>query len=262
VLEPVHGFAHQRGRGAEVPLLVRHVDVPQVGGQERQLAFGVLLGSIPAHRGLGGKSVTKIVQTRAVMIGRDGHATYPVGLKLEIGELLTPGATQPRPYLSIHAITVRRGVVHLGQKDVLFAIRGAWGLYDGEASEIFFDLNGDGELDGLDPFAPPHDSIERFHPSDKYVNIGGTTYEFTVDRYGRSVTFTALATKLPPRPTLLRTSPAPDFGFTGIDGKTHRLSDYRGKVVLLDFWGAWCSPCVAAAPKLAEAYEKYRARRL
>ncbi len=51
-----------------------------------------------------------------------------------------------------------------------------------------------------------------------------------------------LAEKLPPRAMLLPGSLAPDFTFTTPDGKAHQLSDYRGKVVLLDFWGTVVRP--------------------
>jgi peroxiredoxin len=54
--------------------------------------------------------------------------------------------------------------------------------------------------------------------------------------------------------------PAPDFSFTDLQGKKHRLSDFKGKVLLIDFWGTWCSPCVASIPKTLEAYGKYHAR--
>jgi thiol-disulfide isomerase/thioredoxin len=193
-------------------------------------------------------------------LNKDPQQTYPFVLKLEINQITPPGQTQPQLYLSIHAKTIRHGTIRVGQKDVAFSIAGMWGLYDSENSEVYFDLNGDGQLDGADPFSPPHDSLERFRLSDKYVNIDETSYEFIVDRYGRNLTLKPLAERLATRPTLLPGSSAPDFTFTGLDGKAHKLTDYRGKVVLLDFWGAWCAPCVAAAPKLAEAYEKYHAR--
>ena len=41
---------------------------------------------------------------------------------------------------------------------------------------------------------------------------------------------------------------APDFSLPDIDGKAHRLSDYRGKVVVLNFWDTWCGPCKHEIP--------------
>lgn len=52
----------------------------------------------------------------------------------------------------------------------------------------------------------------------------------------------------------------PDFAFTAVDGTPRRLSELRGKVVLLDFWGSWCGPCVADMPKLRNIREAYRDR--
>ncbi len=50
---------------------------------------------------------------------------------------------------------------------------------------------------------------------------------------------------------------APDFETTLVDGNTFRLSDLRGKYVLLDFWGSWCPPCRKENPKLVRLHEKY-----
>lgn len=44
--------------------------------------------------------------------------------------------------------------------------------------------------------------------------------------------------------------PAPDFTFPGLDGKMVSLSDYKGKVVLLNIWATWCPPCVEEMPSM------------
>lgn len=50
---------------------------------------------------------------------------------------------------------------------------------------------------------------------------------------------------------------APDFTLKDINGKDLALSSFRGKYVLLDFWGSWCGWCIKGMPKMKEYYEKY-----
>ena len=50
---------------------------------------------------------------------------------------------------------------------------------------------------------------------------------------------------------------APDFSGTSLTGSTIKLSSYRGKTVVLNFWGSWCSPCRGEAPTLAVLDEQY-----
>ncbi len=57
-------------------------------------------------------------------------------------------------------------------------------------------------------------------------------------------------------------SQVPDFELTDLEGRPRRLSELRGKVVLLDFWGAWCGGCVEEMPSLRQAYEAYRGQGL
>lgn len=53
--------------------------------------------------------------------------------------------------------------------------------------------------------------------------------------------------------------PAPDFSLPALDGKTVRLSDYRGKsVVLIDFWSTTCDPCLVEMPHLVELYKQHK----
>ena len=53
--------------------------------------------------------------------------------------------------------------------------------------------------------------------------------------------------------------PAPRFLFRDLDGKTHRLSEFRNKVVVLNFWGTWCPGCVLEMPTLQTLYDRYHA---
>jgi peroxiredoxin len=55
---------------------------------------------------------------------------------------------------------------------------------------------------------------------------------------------------------------APDFSLRAVDGRSVRLSDFRGKVVLLNFWATWCAPCRVEMPWLAEFSRMYRSQGL
>jgi peroxiredoxin len=48
--------------------------------------------------------------------------------------------------------------------------------------------------------------------------------------------------------------PAPDFSLPDMDGKIHKLSDYPGKVVLLNFWATWCPPCRREMPSMEKLH--------
>ena len=51
---------------------------------------------------------------------------------------------------------------------------------------------------------------------------------------------------------------APDFQLASIDGRQVKLSDYRGKAVLLNFWASWCGPCKVEMPWFTELQDRYR----
>jgi cytochrome c biogenesis protein CcmG, thiol:disulfide interchange protein DsbE len=55
---------------------------------------------------------------------------------------------------------------------------------------------------------------------------------------------------------------APDFSLNDLAGKTVSLKQYRGSIVVLDFWATWCPPCRAAIPELVEIQERYKDKKL
>lgn len=59
-------------------------------------------------------------------------------------------------------------------------------------------------------------------------------------------------TPLNPRPV------APNFAFEDLDGKRRALSDYKGKVVLVNFWATWCPPCRREMPSMERVYQKLK----
>jgi cytochrome c biogenesis protein CcmG/thiol:disulfide interchange protein DsbE len=52
----------------------------------------------------------------------------------------------------------------------------------------------------------------------------------------------------------------PDFTLTTFDGEQLNIADYRGKVVLVNFWASWCKPCEQEAAELEQAYQNFKDR--
>lgn len=52
--------------------------------------------------------------------------------------------------------------------------------------------------------------------------------------------------------------PAPDFEAVDLEGNKLKLSDFRGKIVFLNFWATWCPPCEEEMPLMQEIYEQYK----
>lgn len=56
----------------------------------------------------------------------------------------------------------------------------------------------------------------------------------------------------------LKNTPAPDFEYKYYDGRSAKLSDLKGKIIVLDMWAIWCGPCQESLPALQKMYNKYK----
>jgi cytochrome c biogenesis protein CcmG/thiol:disulfide interchange protein DsbE len=60
--------------------------------------------------------------------------------------------------------------------------------------------------------------------------------------------------------TQVSSGPAPDFGITSFEGQTIKLSELRGKVVVVNIWASWCVPCRDEAPFFQKTWQQYKDR--
>lgn len=52
----------------------------------------------------------------------------------------------------------------------------------------------------------------------------------------------------------------PDFEFTNLNAQKHRLKEFEGKIVILNFWASWCGPCIEEVPSLIKLVEEFKGK--
>nr|WP_303652470.1 TlpA disulfide reductase family protein [Paludisphaera mucosa] len=126
----------------------------------------------------------------------------------------------------------------------------------------------------VDPQPAEGERLEAYWPEGRYrltvhsadpvaeKGLEETTIEIVVPPGDGPLTLPTLRlTSLPQRK--LMGQPAPEIEARDLDtGEPVKLADFRGKVVVLDFWGYWCGPCIGSMPRLMEVHDRFKDRQV
>lgn len=131
------------------------------------------------------------------------------------------------------------------------------GLINPLNGRLGFDMNGDGKID-MTNFSPEWTAAEQetviFRVGQHYVSTKSVNTETG------EIGLRSHDPKEYQRIEVNVGTEIPDFTFQDFNGQARKLSDFKGKYVLLDFWGSWCTPCKVEMPFLKAAYARFKSR--
>lgn len=151
------------------------------------------------------------------------------------------------------------GRVNLKDRSVLvqYQINAADGTVSTTNGLMGIDIDGDGKIKN-EPFSPETSAAVNdeivFRVNDLYLSTS------RLDTVNNKIVVRRRAANEYQRIELEVGKPMPDFSFVDFDNQKRSLADFRGKYLLVDFWGLWCVDCRREIPFQFEAYKRFRAR--
>ena len=228
--------------------------VLKLGGDEYPLMFAVLTDNTPY--------LAVDFDRDGVLSATEGRRGSPVSEEEWLWHLSFTVHGRPyelsivwpagRGFLFLIGQTPMKGELKLDGKAYTFVLVDADvnGNYNDEADFYVVDVDGDGVLHGDEG---EHEVFSLEEP----FTIGESSFRLAEVSPDGSTVRVVPTEYVPPKVPLYIGAEAPDFSFESLQGEEISLSQYRGKVVLLDFWASWCLPCVVAMPKMKSLYEAY-----
>ena len=184
--------------------------------------------------------------------------TAPLPFRCRVMTMMTATTGERRRFLSFSAAYRVEGHAEISGKKTLVSVpfNVARNLIDLRQGKIGVDTNGDGAID-LRGMTGPEMMFARgervmFRVGEKYVSFE------SADMASRRFVLREHSAEEYPVIEIQVGTALPDFSFTDFDGKARRLSDFRGKYLLIDVWGSWCKPCVDDVPILKAAYDRFK----
>jgi thiol-disulfide isomerase/thioredoxin len=172
-------------------------------------------------------------------------------LRFKLTRVVWPRGAKWTPVYVVLPEYSRVGHLQVGSKRYLLVIHNHGGFADTNQLTLGIDLDQDGKIEDSAL------SDEEFEGSEPF-NVAGESYVIShMSERGDQVLIKVSPDKVQPRRRLRIGSMAPEIALPMFEGKSTRLSDYRGKVLLLEFWTTYCSPCIAMLPELKALYGRW-----